>query len=271
MRAHVRALNEHRRANTKPLTTAEKEARIEAALKADPERSDRAIAEEVGASQPTVGGKRKKLQDEGVIKSITPSNRKSKSGKKGEGQRRAPPKPKHAASNDAPDDVAQCDEPAPVPEPAAKPVGPEPMGSDNDAQDLAPATKTDAAPPAARDQPAPTPDPWADQRALFRDSIRGLRELKDDFGPLIATMPSGEADEAKDVVFALSAALHAAIDRATPVEEPMSPRRDAGGRGGVHVKQSQTNQPALTEQYPSPDIIDDLPSSKITKEMPPIP
>ncbi len=98
MRAHVRALNEHRRANTKPLTTAEKEARIEAALKADPERSDRAIAEEVGASQPTVGGKRKKLQDEGVIKSITPTNRKSKSGKKGEGQRRTPPKPKPAGT-----------------------------------------------------------------------------------------------------------------------------------------------------------------------------
>jgi hypothetical protein len=118
----------------------------------------------------------------------------------------------------------------PAPESAAK----EPMGSDNDAQDLAPAAKTDTAAPtavavsadtagAASGQPAPTPDPYADRRALFRDSIRGLRELKDDFDPLIATMPSGEADEAKDVVFALSAALHAAIDRATPVEEPMSP------------------------------------------------
>jgi ParB-like chromosome segregation protein Spo0J len=273
MRAYVRALNEHRRANTKPLTTAEKQARIEAALKADPERSDAAIAKEVGATHPTVGHIRQKLEAEGVVNFTAPSERKSQTGKKGEGQRRTPRKPKRTppAVNDARDDVAQCDKPAPVPEPAAKPVGPEPMGSDNDAQDLAPATKTDAAPPAAPDQPAPTPDPWADQRALFRDSIRGLRELKDDFGPLIATMPSGEADEAKDVVFALSAALHAAIDRATPVEEPMSPRRDAGGRGGVHVKQSQTNQPALTEQYPSPDIIDDLPSSKITKEMPPIP
>jgi DNA-binding Lrp family transcriptional regulator len=91
MRAHVRALNEHRRANTKPLKTAEKQARVEAALKIDPERSDRAIAEEVGVSQPTVSDRRKKLQDEGVIKSITPSERKSQTGKKGEGQRRREP------------------------------------------------------------------------------------------------------------------------------------------------------------------------------------
>jgi hypothetical protein len=108
----------------------------------------------------------------------------------------------------------------PAPEAAPEPVSQEPVSSDDAlaAQDLAPAAKTDTA-----GQPAPTPDPWADQRALFRDSIRGLRELREDFGPLIATMPSGEADEAKDVVFTLSAALHAAIDRATPVEEPMSP------------------------------------------------
>jgi hypothetical protein len=112
----------------------------------------------------------------------------------------------------------------PEPGPAAEPVNLELMWSNNDApaqHDLAPA-KTDVAPTPAG-EPAPPPDPWADRRALFRDSIRGLRELKDDFGPLIATMPSGEADEAKDVVFALSAALHVAIDRATPVEKPMSP------------------------------------------------
>jgi ParB-like chromosome segregation protein Spo0J len=109
----------------------------------------------------------------------------------------------------------------PAPESAAK----EPMCSNNDApaqHDLAPA-KPDDASPTAPGEPAPQPDPWADRRALFRESIRGLRELQDDFAPLIATMPSGEADEAKDVVFALSAAFHAAIHRATPVEEPMSP------------------------------------------------
>lgn len=65
MIARVRALNEHRRANTKPLTAAEKRARTEAALKTDSERSDHAITEEVGVSQPTVSDRRKKLQDGG--------------------------------------------------------------------------------------------------------------------------------------------------------------------------------------------------------------
>jgi ParB-like chromosome segregation protein Spo0J len=87
MRAHVQALNEHRRANTKPLTTAEKQARIEAALKVDPARSDRAISQEIGVSQPTVSATRRKLESRGVQKFITPSDRKSKTGKKGEGQR----------------------------------------------------------------------------------------------------------------------------------------------------------------------------------------
>jgi ParB-like chromosome segregation protein Spo0J len=118
------------------------------------------------------------------------------------------------------DDAAEPELPLqPSPEPPRS--APESVSSDDDApaaQDLAPASKR--APPTAPGEPAPPPDPWADRRALFRDSIRGLRELKDHFVPLIATMPSGEADEAKDVVFALSAALHAAIDRATPVEEP---------------------------------------------------
>ena len=127
------------------------------------------------------------------------------------------------------DDAAEPELPLqPSPEPsesAPESASQEPVSSDDAqaARDLAPASNADVVPLTAPVQPAPKPDPWADRRALFRDSIRGLRELKDDFGPLIATMPSGEADEAKDVVFALSAALHSAIDRATPVEEPMSP------------------------------------------------
>jgi ParB-like chromosome segregation protein Spo0J len=98
MRAYVKALNQYRRANTKPLTTAEKRARIEEALKADPERSDVVIAKEVGATHPTVGHIRQELGAEGVVKFTPPSDRKSKSGKKGEGQRRTPRQPKAAAS-----------------------------------------------------------------------------------------------------------------------------------------------------------------------------
>ena len=40
MRAYVAALNEHRRSRTKPLTIEEKREKVDAALKADPERSD---------------------------------------------------------------------------------------------------------------------------------------------------------------------------------------------------------------------------------------
>jgi len=160
MRAYVKTLNEHRRANTKPLTTAEKQARIEAALKADPERSDAAIAEEVGATHPTVGHIRQKLEAEGVVNFTSPSNRKSKSGKKGEGQRRTPPRRKPAASdteptsppvNNARDDEAQPAKSAPVPEPAADLVK-EPMFSDDGAQ----AVRVLA--PTAPDQRAPTPN-----------------------------------------------------------------------------------------------------------------
>ncbi len=89
MRRHVRALNEHRRANTTPLTNAEKQARLDAQLKADPARSDRAIGEVAGVDHKTVAKARKKM---GVGKSPPPAERKSKSGKVGEGQKRAKPK-----------------------------------------------------------------------------------------------------------------------------------------------------------------------------------
>jgi ParB-like chromosome segregation protein Spo0J len=88
MRAHVAALNWARRSRTEPLTTAEKQARIEAALVKDPERSDRAIAKEVGVHNETVANTRKRLESEGLTDSVTPpSERKSRRGKKGEGQR----------------------------------------------------------------------------------------------------------------------------------------------------------------------------------------
>jgi ParB-like chromosome segregation protein Spo0J len=140
MRAYVAALNEHRRANTKPLTSKQKRERIEAALKADPERSDVVIAMEVGATHPTVGHIRQELEAEGVVNFTAPSERKSQTGKKGEGQRRTPRKPKRTppAVNDATDDVARPDKPV----------------------------KRDVAPPTAT--PAPTPEEAAAERkALY--------------------------------------------------------------------------------------------------------
>lgn len=88
MRAHVASLNQHRRSRTAPLTNAEKQAKVEAALKAEPARSDRAIAQEVGVSHPTVLGTRKRLEAQGVVESTTPSERVSANGKRGEGQHR---------------------------------------------------------------------------------------------------------------------------------------------------------------------------------------
>jgi hypothetical protein len=55
------ALNEHRRARTTPLTNEEKRARVEVALKVDPERGDRAIAEQTEVSQPFVGKVRREI------------------------------------------------------------------------------------------------------------------------------------------------------------------------------------------------------------------
>jgi hypothetical protein len=101
MVAMVKSLNSHRRANTKPLTNAEKGARIEAALKTDPARSDRAIAEECGVTNKTVAAHRKELGEE-IPHPTPPPERKSRSGKKGEGQHKTPaaakPKPKRKSA-----------------------------------------------------------------------------------------------------------------------------------------------------------------------------
>jgi ParB-like nuclease domain len=115
--------------------------------------------------------------------------------------------------------------PEPVPEPASEPVK-EPAPADDDAlaQELAPASKPDPA-PTAPDQSASTEDPWAHQRAAVRGFIVGLKSV--DLGQMFAApMPVEELRDAKEVVSALSAALDAAIDRATQDR----PRRDARGR-----------------------------------------
>jgi transposase len=79
-------------AGTTPLTNEEKRARVEAELKADPARSDNAVAKTVGVAQDFVGRIRARLETQGVISNITPSERKSAPGKVGEGQKGQPVK-----------------------------------------------------------------------------------------------------------------------------------------------------------------------------------
>jgi hypothetical protein len=67
MRAHVTALNQHRRSRTAPLTPAEKRARVEAALRANPNRSNRRIAKEADSNRTTVGEIRTQLEATGDV------------------------------------------------------------------------------------------------------------------------------------------------------------------------------------------------------------
>jgi hypothetical protein len=119
MRRYVAALNEHRRSRTTPLTTEEKRAKVETALKADPERSDLAIADECGVSHTFVQKWRAKLGKGGGNVATSPANRVSKSGKKGGGQRKSRPvgKPEPQQPGAAPEATPELA--APEPEGAA--------------------------------------------------------------------------------------------------------------------------------------------------------
>jgi ParB-like chromosome segregation protein Spo0J len=88
MRARVASLNQHRRSRTAPLTNKEKRARVEAVLRADPARSNVAIAEEIGVTAPFVLSIRKALESKGVVTVTSPKERKSRSGTRGQGARR---------------------------------------------------------------------------------------------------------------------------------------------------------------------------------------
>jgi hypothetical protein len=91
MRRHVRALNQHRRSRTSPLTAEEKAAataRAEAEVAREPDRSDRAIAVVAKVSHKAVAKARKRLAAAGVGTPTPPSERKSRTGKVGEGQRK---------------------------------------------------------------------------------------------------------------------------------------------------------------------------------------
>jgi ParB-like nuclease domain len=140
------------------------------------------------------------------------------------------PEPEKGSSEQGPEQLQSALPPQELPEPApeaasdsaAKLVSQEPVSSDDDAlaaQDLASGTNTNAAPPIAPDQPAPTPDPWAHQRAAFYGFIIGIKSI--DFDQMIAPMPLEELRDAKDVFLACSAALDAAIERASPAAEQM--------------------------------------------------
>jgi ParB-like chromosome segregation protein Spo0J len=99
MRAYVAALNQHRRSRTKPLTVKEKREKVGAALTADPERSDRAIAEECGVSHTFVAEVRRAARGGNVA--TDPAQRRSRSGRRGEGQRSGPAMPPLADRKEA--------------------------------------------------------------------------------------------------------------------------------------------------------------------------
>jgi hypothetical protein len=71
MRARVKALNEHRRAKTAPLTIAEKRERAQEAIKATPGKSDRQIARQTGFSHPFVGKERARLERTGEVETVS--------------------------------------------------------------------------------------------------------------------------------------------------------------------------------------------------------
>jgi len=133
--------------------------------------SDRKIAEQCKVSHTFVGKIREELKsaDTGNVASMertfthpkTGKPTKMKTGNIGGGE----PKP---AANDTPDDVAQPDKPAPADDDAL-------------AQDLAPASKRDDAPPTAPDQPTSTPE----EAAAERKALYARNEQ---------TAPDGDAD-----------------------------------------------------------------------------
>jgi len=105
------------------------------------------------------------------------------------------------------------------------------MGSDNDAQDLAPAANTDAAPPTAPDQPAPPRDLHGLHCAAVLDTIRGtIRGLTDQVAAIPANQlleVRGTVDEVVDAALELRAVITRAIESAAVGEETRPP----GGHG----------------------------------------
>jgi ParB-like chromosome segregation protein Spo0J len=89
------------------LTPEEQEAQIRQKLTQDPERSDRQIAREVGASPTTVGKKRREMEDAGQLSSVDSSV--------GADRRRRARKARSARPNQKPPEAPEPAAPAPVP------------------------------------------------------------------------------------------------------------------------------------------------------------
>jgi hypothetical protein len=152
MRMRVVSLNQ-RRSRTKPLTSAEKRKRAKAELKADPARSDVAIAERIGATDKTVAKVRAEMESRSEIRTAAPTERKSRTGKKGEGAKRSKPGGK------AKEQTRNTEMPPQPPGPAA--LKPRPIGEalDDAIDELAP-DKPESPAPAPQQQPqAPNAEP----------------------------------------------------------------------------------------------------------------
>lgn len=92
MRAYVKSKNQHRRSRTVPMSNAEKHARVEVALKANPLRSNQLIADELGLSRHIVANARSKLEAAGAVTKTSGAERVAKSGQLGGGLKLDPKK-----------------------------------------------------------------------------------------------------------------------------------------------------------------------------------
>jgi hypothetical protein len=161
MRAYVRALNEHRRANTKPLKTAEKRVLIEAALKANPERPNLPIAKEIGVDDKTVASVRQEMEGRSEIPNV--DKRSDRRGRKQPARKKSSSRKKLQA----PPGQVQDDEPTLFDPPPSL------------APDAPPAEKRDAAPPKAAKAPQP-PDPTRDYLAHILGAAAALSRVPHD-------------------------------------------------------------------------------------------
>jgi DNA-binding MarR family transcriptional regulator len=92
MRAYVKSKNQHRRSRTVPMSNEEKHARVEAALKANPLRSNQLIADDLGLSRHIVANARSKLEAVGAVTKTNSAERIAKSGQVGGGLKLDPRK-----------------------------------------------------------------------------------------------------------------------------------------------------------------------------------
>jgi ParB-like chromosome segregation protein Spo0J len=240
MRAYVKALNEHRRANTKPLTAAEKRARTEAAIMADPTRSDRQIADEIGVSPTTAGKVRSDLEAKGDVSKMDTRvdtsgrwqrARKAKPAEPAKGRRHRP-----RAADTTHDDT----------QPGLPLVQPQETKS---SEPISVAPEVEPAPSNQPVEIAPPPDPIRLDVAAVIGAVAVLDRLPDDFDFTRMThiVDVSERPHLRGRVSRGMDALNALWDA---LSEAIGPT-------------------ALAEQDPSLEIIDD--SLEISEQMPPLP